>query len=431
MDFGLIVLTGILANALPAIKKKIEEIFTTVGTFISPIVDTIKILINAVSNDTGRVSPELEQTQVKFRQGIEQAKDELLEGIRTKLGPLGGIVDALKPLVDNLISKFGAKLKLQTSGATLAKNEEDEEGIMTSSGEFIKTTFSADQRRRFEKGDTRAYVMPSTSPQSLTGSGYNREAAAGAAGDQPSTGPLDPAHGAGPSNPKSSVGFEAGKGDTSKRIFLHWSAGSHTDAYSAYHSIALGDGSIVRHTSYGQEKYSHTGGGNSNSVGLAIAAAAGAQERGKLGQYAPTKAQLDAMIYDAARLAVEWGWSEGTIDSNVRTHGEWERYATRNGILSGSPQRWDLDRLRDSDPLIDASKVLSHGGNELRDRIKATFRLIKQQASVSSSTTPTAASISSIENQNLTASALNQPLDDEEGVMVYQPIIMREYLRVG
>ena len=433
MDFGLIVLTGILVNALPAIKNKLEEIFTTVGTFISPIVDTIQILINAVSNDAGNVSPELEEKQVKFRQDIERAKDDLLEGIRTKLGPLGGLVSLLEPLINDLTSKFGAKLKLQTGGATLTKNEAGEEGIMTSEGRFVKSKFTEGQRRRFEKGDTRAYIMP----EQLVGSTGDAASSAAAAQaiaegrDQPSTGPLDPAHGAGSSNPKSSVGFEAGKGDTSKRIFLHWSAGSHTDAYSAYHSIALGDGSIVRHTSYGQEKYSHTGGGNSNSVGLAIAAAAGAQERGKLGQYAPTKAQLDAMIYDAARLAVEWGWSEGTIDSNVRTHGEWERYATRNGILSGSPQRWDLDRLRDSDPLIDANKVLSHGGNELRDRIKATFRLIKQQASVSSSTTPTAASISSIENQNLTASALNQPLDDEEGVMVYQPIIMREYLRVG
>ena len=237
--------------------------------------------------------------------------------------------------------------------------------------------------------------------------------------NRPSTGPIDPAHGAGTGSSLSKTKFVAGKGDTNKRIFLHWSAGSHTTPYDAYHSIALGDGSIVRHTPYSQDKGTHTGGANTGSVGLAIAAAAGAQERGKLGQYAPTKAQLDAMIYDAAKLAAEWGWSEGTIDSNVRTHGEWERYATRNGILSGSPQRWDLDRLRDSDPLIDASKVLSGGGNELRQRIKATFRLIKQQANISSSTTPTAANITPTENKTLTASAINQSMDDEGGETIF------------
>ena len=402
---------------------------------MSPIVDTIEILINTVSNDTGKVSPELEEKQVKFRQDIEIAKDSLLEGIRTKLGPLGGLVDLLEPLINDLTSKFGAKLKLQTGGATLTKNKAGEEGIMTAEGRFVKSQFSEDQRRRFEKGDTRAYVMPSAAPTSSTDDAEVSAAAAQAIAegrDQPSTGPLDPAHGAGASSPQSSVGFEAGKGGKGKRIFLHWSAGTHTEAYKAYHSIALGDGSIVRHTSYAKEKYSHTKGANENSVGLGIAAAHGAKERGKLGQYAPTKAQLDAMIYDAARLAVEWGWSEGTIDSNVRTHGEWERYATRNGILPGSPQRWDLDRLRDSHPFIDTSKVLSAGGNELRNRIKATFRLIKQQASASSSTTPIAARISPTEYQNLNASALlSQPLDDEEGVMVIAPIVRNNYFRVG
>ena len=92
------------------------------------------------------------------------------------------------------------------------------------------------------------------------------------------------------------------------------------------------------------------------------------------------------MIYDAAKLAAEWGWSEGTIDSNDRTHGEWERYATRNGILEGAPQRWDVDKLRQSDPNIDTSKVLSHGGNELRNRIKQKLRELKNQGSKMSRT---------------------------------------------
>ena len=135
------------------------------------------------------------------------------------------------------------------------------------------------------------------------------------------------------------------------------------------------------------------------------------------------------MIYDAARLAVEWGWSEGTIDSNVRTHGEWERFGTRTGALSGSPQRWDLDRLRDSDPLIDVSKDLSHGGNELRQRIKATFRIIKQQANISSSTLPTAADISPTENQTLTASAISQE-DDVENTIVVQTVVKNNYIPV-
>ena len=428
MDFGLIVLTGILVNALPELKKKLEEIFTAVSDFLTPVVDSLKTLIKTIGFITDEnPDPKLDNEKILLLNEINNKKDTLLEDLKSQLGPLGGIIDLLKPVIDNLVTQFGTSLNIQTGGSKLTKNEAGEEGITSVDGVFTKIKFTEEQRQRFEKGDTRAYIMPTESEMLR----IRTEAEAAAEGVNPSTGPLDPAHGAGASNPKSSVGFEAGKGGANKRIFLHWSAGSHTSAYTAYHSIALGDGSIVRHTPYSQDKFTHTAEANSNSVGLAIAAAAGAQERGKLGQYAPTKAQLDAMIYDAARLAVEWGWSEGTIDSNVRTHGEWERYATRNGILPGSPQRWDLDRLRDSDPLIDANKVLSHGGNELRDRIKATFRSIKNQASASSSTTSTAARISPTEYQNLNASALlSQPLDDEEGVMVIAPIVRNNYFRV-
>ena len=177
MDFGLIVLTGMLANALPAIKKKLEDIFTAVGKFITPVVDTIQILINAVSGPDGKVSPELEEKQIKFRQNIETAKDNLLDAIKSKLGPFGGIIDALKPLIDNLTSKFGAKLRLQTAGATLTKNEAGEEGITTAEGNFVRADFSADQRRRYDKGDRKAYVMPPDMPQGYT----EKEAEASAA----------------------------------------------------------------------------------------------------------------------------------------------------------------------------------------------------------------------------------------------------------
>ena len=129
-------------------KEKLENIFTVVGKFIEPVVDTIQILINAVSGTDGKVSPELEEKQIKFRQNIETAKDNLLDAIKSKLGPFGGIIDALKPLIDNLTSKFGAKLRLQTAGATLTKNEAGEEGITTAEGNFVRADFSADQRRR-------------------------------------------------------------------------------------------------------------------------------------------------------------------------------------------------------------------------------------------------------------------------------------------
>ena len=181
-------------------------------------------------------------------------------------------------------------------------------------------------------------------------------------------------------------GFNAGAGDKTKRIFLHWTGGFHTGTSSRYHTTFTGDGRPHRNTKdYGVAKNNHTGGANSNSVGLSIAAMG---HKGMTPSYydpqkgfaesPPTVAQLNAMALEAARLAHAWGWTESTIQSNVKTHGEWERFATSNNLLPGAPQRWDLDQLRPGQP-FDPSKIMSNGGKEMRALITAYYRKIVQQ----------------------------------------------------
>lgn len=173
---------------------------------------------------------------------------------------------------------------------------------------------------------------------------------------------------------KTTKGFNAGKGDRTRRIFLHWTAGNYNQNFNNYHTTFLSDGTAVRNTSnYGVDKPSpgHTGGANTNSVGLSIAAMGGeGVNENRFGKFPPTSAQVSAMALEAARLAVAWGWDESTIDKNVMTHGEWERYATRTGKLPGDPERWDLDKLRQGDPM-------NSGGDKLRKMIKAYFRKLR------------------------------------------------------
>ena len=147
-----------------------------------------------------------------------------------------------------------------------------------------------------------------------------------------------------------------------RKIFLHWSAGGYNTPFSAYHSIVLGSGEKVQNTPYDKDKSGHTAGGNTNSVGLAVAAAAGATENNL--KTPPTTKQLDVMTSEAANLAKSWGWTPAKVDSNVKTHGEWERYAVPAGILSPPVQRWDLDKLSQSDRF-------GSGGPKLRDMIKS------------------------------------------------------------
>jgi len=182
-----------------------------------------------------------------------------------------------------------------------------------------------------------------------------------------------------PSSSQSVTPYNASGGDKNRKMFLHWTAGGHNTPYSYYHTTFLGSGKAVRYTPYGKDKNSHTAGANSGSIGLSVAAMYGPdnQDRASTWPTPPTSAQMDAMVTEAAQIALDWGWDASTVDKNVRTHGEWEREATSTGVLSGGPQRWDLDKLKPSDPNINVSRVLSHGGNTMRSRIKAKMASLK------------------------------------------------------
>jgi len=181
-------------------------------------------------------------------------------------------------------------------------------------------------------------------------------------------------------NPK---GFSPGKGDRSRKIFLHWTASGYNSDYGAYHTIFQGDGTPIRKGDYGVDRGGHTGGANSNSVGLSIAAMHKATPN-NFGKYPPTQAQLKAMAAEAAALAVNWGWSKSDVDKNVMTHGEWERYAVANGLLSPPVQRWDLDMLKQGDPV-------GSGGKALRAMIKSYMDGMEPTSSVqASSSSPVA-----------------------------------------
>ena len=192
--------------------------------------------------------------------------------------------------------------------------------------------------------------------------------------DSSGLGPLPPA------DSSSKVDFTPGDGDRSRKIFLHWTAGGYNQSFDNYHTVFLGNGKAVRNTQYGQDLSQHTAGANSGSVGLSLAAMGGkGVNENNFGSNPPTNAQINSMAEEAARLALAWGWDTATVDKNVMTHGEWERYATRNGILSGGPQRWDLDKLKQSDPNVDVSKVKSHGGERMRQLIKSKMGSLKSQ----------------------------------------------------
>jgi len=90
-----------------------------------------------------------------------------------------------------------------------------------------------------------------------------------------------------------------------------------------------------------------------------------------------TNAQTTAMAKEAAGLLQAYGQTAADVDKNVWTHGEWERYAVKKGILPSPVQRWDLDSLtpppyaKHAGGFWKTNQIYSKGGDQMRAKIKA------------------------------------------------------------
>lgn len=179
-------------------------------------------------------------------------------------------------------------------------------------------------------------------------------------------------------------------------IYLHWTAGNYGDASATYgyHTIFTGDGGIVRNKSY-DARGVHTEGKNSNSVGLSLAAMAGATGVHNFGSQPVTHEQLNQMAAEAARLAVRWGWSESDIDRNVWTHAEAGSGLDPRGLSGhrddngdGKPDNYGMFNRAPNEPMhrwdlytVTEGGEPGSGGPILRDMIKKHFKNFKAELS--------------------------------------------------
>lgn len=84
MTFAGIILGGVLVNALPAILKKLRDIFTSVFNFLKPVGNAIMGIINFISGDTMDMSKYDSQKATvddQFNQ-LKEASDQLNEDIK-------------------------------------------------------------------------------------------------------------------------------------------------------------------------------------------------------------------------------------------------------------------------------------------------------------------------------------------------------------
>ena len=156
----------------------------------------------------------------------------------------------------------------------------------------------------------------------------------------------------------------ASGGGLDNKIYLHWTGtGYNFKKKGNYHAIFQGSGEKFQAAPYDTPQ-NHTPGRNDNSVGLAAASMAGRPYI----DYPPKGAQMTAMMKEAARIAMGWGWRPRDVNfKRVMTAGE--AASNRDGmrknenygpvVWGGTGERTDFFKTRKNAP--DGS-----GGNELR-----------------------------------------------------------------
>jgi hypothetical protein len=382
---------GLLGNLIP-----IPILGSIIGTFAGEYIGDIFFeLIRG--GGISAVGEKLQRDIQKVLDGVKIVRDWIWKGVTnigTMKGPkipdkitagpfsvtipfipkgglnLGGWADLLNPIGNPLI-KFDI---LRKAFFSESKNER---------GDVVKSKVTESQSPRGFNDQDDPNSPGGNRPRSITG-GSGRRSLPSGSGNITKVPFDDPNFNPGTTRKKDTM------------IYLHWTAGNYGDASASYgyHTIFTGDGGIVRNKSY-DARGGHTEGKNSNSVGLSLAAMAGATGVHNFGSQPVTHEQLNQMAAEAARLAVRWGWSEGDIDKNVWTHAEAGSGLDPRGLSGhldmngdGKPDNYGMFNRAPNEPMhrwdlytVTEGGEPGSGGPILRDMIKKHYKNFKAELS--------------------------------------------------
>ena len=89
----------------------------------------------------------------RFDDGVQNisGKDGLVDKIKEKLGPFGGLVDILKPAIDKIRENLG--LKEASQKIKLEKRDGKEGFVNVETGKFTEKQWTSVERKKYESGN--------------------------------------------------------------------------------------------------------------------------------------------------------------------------------------------------------------------------------------------------------------------------------------
>ena len=156
MDFVGTLVLGIAVNALPAIIEKVKEIIDNVVNFLTPIQSGFNVLMSFFNKDMDQ--DQLDVDKKRFDDGIQNitGKDGLLDKIKKKLGPFGGLVDILKPAIEKIRESLG--LKKASQKIKLERRDGKEGFVNVETGKFTQRQWTSAEREQYEGKATKGSV---------------------------------------------------------------------------------------------------------------------------------------------------------------------------------------------------------------------------------------------------------------------------------
>ena len=144
-EFIGLVLLGIFVNALPALIESVKGIINSIVDFITPIMSGFNLVKDFFTGEVDREGSDADKKRVDDAlKGFEE-DGGLIDQMAEKLGPLGGVVKMLKPVVGMFRKQAGGKkiVKAKKGGKEGFLNQE--------TGEFTPKQWTSAEREDYDQ----------------------------------------------------------------------------------------------------------------------------------------------------------------------------------------------------------------------------------------------------------------------------------------
>ena len=143
LEFGSIVLTGILVQNLPKIIETVRSVIGSIVEFVTPIQSAFNLIKGFMEGSFNKNEYDMDKKRVDDKLEELNKKDGLIDQISEQAGILKPLIKALKPAIEVVRNLIGGKNKV------LAVKDGKEGVLDQGTNEFTERQFTTSERQRY------------------------------------------------------------------------------------------------------------------------------------------------------------------------------------------------------------------------------------------------------------------------------------------